>query len=195
MILSDQYILRKIIREKIVYVKDGEKAVDFSLQLGPSSFDLRLNKEFIIFDSHTVTVIDPRNKKQNINNHSKKIIADPKIGFVVHPGEFMLGSTVEYLKIPNNMIARLEGRSSYGRLGLMIHATAGYIDPGFEGQITLEFQNVGKHPIILYPYDRICQVVFETMISDAVVPYNKKLDNKYMKQLGTVESRIFKEKR
>lgn len=180
--------------EKLVYTKDKKRPLDLSLQLGPSSFDLRLGDELISFDSYRIRVIDPRSKKID-DSYVKKIKIDEKKGFIIHPGDFILGTTLEYVKIPKNIVARLEGRSSYGRLGLIIHATAGYIDPGFEGQITLELQNNGKHPIVLYSYERICQIVFETMTSDSVVPYHKKRDNKYMKQKGAVKSRIFQEKR
>ncbi len=116
-------------------------------------------------------------------------------GVVIHPGEFLLGSTLESLKVPSDLVARVEGRSSYGRLGIIVHATAGYIDPGFEGDITLEMQNLGNAPVKLYPEDRVCQVVFETMTSEAENPYGEKTDSKYMGQTGATGSRLEEEKR
>lgn len=189
MILSDIDILKMIEKENIVYC---DQDMDVELQLGPSSFDLRLSDEFIIHDSYNVKVIDPR--KPNFNGYAKKIKIKEE-GFIIHPKEFVLGSTLENVKIPDNMVGRLEGRSSYGRLGLLIHSTAGYIDPGFEGKITLEFYNVGKHPIILYPKERICQIAFEVISSYARVPYGRKKDNKYMNQNSVESSKIFNEMR
>ena len=116
-------------------------------------------------------------------------------GVVIHPGEFILGSTLENLRVPDDMVARVEGRSSYGRLGIIVHATAGYVDPGFEGDITLEIQNLGNAPVRLYPEDRVCQVVFETMTSEADNPYGDKKDSKYMGQQGATGSRLNREKR
>ncbi len=110
--------------------------------------------------------------------------------FILHPQEFVLGTTIEKVKIPNNLVGRLEGRSSLGRLGVIIHATAGYIDPGFEGQVTLEITNLGKVPVALWPGMRVCQISFFTMNVPAERPYGSERNSKYNGQKGPIESRI-----
>ncbi len=192
-ILSDRD-LKELVQEKdAIYVEKGPE-IDLGLQLGPSSFDLRLGYEFGVLNNRKLEMIDTKNMEKygdfiNGERHSAEE------GVVIHPGEFLLGSTLETLNVPDNLVARVEGRSSYGRLGIIVHATAGYIDPGFEGDITLEMQNLGNAPVKLYPEDRVCQVVFETMTSEAETPYGSKKDTKYMGQTGATGSRLDKEKR
>lgn len=114
--------------------------------------------------------------------------------FIIHPGEFALASTYETIKLPKHLVGRVEGRSSIGRLGVTVHVTAGYIDPGFHGKITLEISNIGKMPIAIYPKQRICQIVFETMTSPAKRPYgHPERDSKYMGQNGPESSKISKD--
>lgn len=192
-ILSDKDLKRLIKEKNAVYVDDGPE-IDFDLQLGPSSFDLRLGYEFGVLNTRKMDIIDTKcmedyDKYIRTENHSAKE------GVVIHPGEFILGGTLETLNIPANLVARVEGRSSYGRLGIIVHATAGYCDPGFEGDITLEMQNLGNAPVKLYPEDRVCQVVFETMTDEAETPYGSKKDTKYMGQTGATGSRLDREKR
>lgn len=192
-ILSDKDI-RKIIEEKnAVRVEEGP-AMDIDLQLGPSSFDLRLGYEFGVLETRKIKAIDTR-KMENYSNikESKKVA--PGEGMVVHPGEFVLGSTLEVLNVPDNMVARIEGRSSYARLGLIPHAAAGFVDAGFEGKITLEIQNLGNVPITIYPEERFCQVAFEKMSSEAESPYGEKQDSKYQGQRGATGSKLEREKR
>jgi dCTP deaminase len=119
----------------------------------------------------------------------------PEDGVIIHPGEFVLGTSLETVNVPDDMVARVEGRSSYGRLGIVVHATAGFVDPGFEGDITLEMQNLGNAPVKVYPEDRICQIVFETMTSAAAIPYGEKRDAKYMGQQGATGSKLDHEHR
>ncbi|MFB6215514.1 MAG: dCTP deaminase [Candidatus Aenigmatarchaeota archaeon] len=192
-ILSDKD-LRKIITNKdAVYVTEGPE-IDFETQLGPSSLDMRLGYEFAVLETRKLKCIDTKHMDQYSDlKNSKK--ATPEEGIVVHPGEFVLGSTLETLNVPADMVARIEGRSSYARLGLIPHAAAGFVDPGFEGQITLEIQNLGNVPITIYPEDRICQVVFETMTSEAESPYGEKTDSKYMNQEGATGSKLDQEQR
>lgn len=192
-ILSDRD-LRQLIEEKdAVYVDRGPE-VNFENQLGPSSLDLRLGYEFGVLETRKLKCIDTKKMDDYPDlKNSKK--TTPEEGIVVHPGEFVLGSTLETLKVPSNLVARIEGRSSYARLGLIPHAAAGFVDPGFEGQITLEIQNLGNVPITIYPEDRICQVVFETMTSEAEEPYGEKKDTKYMGQSGATGSRLEEEHR
>ncbi len=191
MILSDGEI-KELIDQGYIYVPTENKPIDVALQIGPSSLDLRLGTEMLLFDNHAMRLIDLSEKTPP---RMRRLQIDEKEGFVLHPGEFVLGTTVEAVKIPSNLVGRLEGRSSLGRLGLIIHATAGFIDPGFEGQITLEMQNIGNQPLLLRPFQRICQLCFMKMSKEPVVPYSKKKDNKYHGQFGAVASRIGKEQR
>ncbi|MFB6292492.1 MAG: dCTP deaminase [Candidatus Nanohaloarchaea archaeon] len=192
-ILSDRD-LRKIIEEKnAVYTPDGPE-IDFDLQMGPSSFDLRMGYEFGVLNTRKIEMVDTRDMGK-YNDFIQKERHTPEEGVVVHPGEFILGSTLETINVPDDHVARVEGRSSYGRLGIIVHATAGYIDPGFEGDITLEIQNLGNAPVKLYPEDRVCQVVFETMTREAETPYGDKTDSKYMGQTGATGSKLNEEKR
>ncbi len=154
----------------------------------PSSIDVRLGSQFRIFRNHRAAVIDPKQQ-----NNISEIVECDDAGFVLHPGEFALATTIETIKLPAHLVARLEGKSSLGRLGLIIHATAGYIDPGFEGQITLEMSNVANLPIILYPGMRIGQLSFHELTSPAERPYGSEGIGKYQSQQGPTESRIHKD--
>lgn len=191
-ILSDQD-LKNLIQEKQA-VKSEEKPLDLDLQLGPSSLDLRLGYEFGVLNTRKIEMIDTK-EMEKYGEYIQKEKHTAEEGVVIHPGEFILGSTLEDLNVPDDLVARVEGRSSYGRLGIIVHATAGYIDPGFEGNITLEIQNLGNAPVKLYPEDRVCQVVFETMTSKADKPYGEKTDSKYMGQKGATGSKLQQEKR
>lgn len=186
--------LRKIIEEKsAVEAKEGSE-LNKDLQIGPSSVDLRLGYEFGVLNTRKIEKIDTKDMEK-YSDYMKKEMHSSEEGIIVHPGEFILGSTLERVKVPDNLVARVEGRSSYGRLGIIVHATAGYVDPGFEGDITLEIQNLGNAPVKLYPEERVCQIVFETMLSEAENPYGDKQDNKYMGQTGATSSRLEEEKR
>lgn len=193
MILSDRKI-REIIEEKDVVKVEKDPEIDMDLQLGPSSFDLRLGYFFGVLNTRKVEMVDTKKMgkyKEFINQEEHS----PEEGVIIHPGEFILGSTLETVNIPSDIVGRVEGRSSYGRLGIIIHATAGFLDPGFRGDITLEIQNLGNAPVKIYPEDRICQVVFEKMDSVAETPYGDKKDSKYMGQKGATFSRLEREKR
>ena len=192
-ILSDKDMRELIKEESAVEVEEGPE-IDFDLQLGPSSLDLRLGYEFGVLETRKVKALDTK-EMNNYSDIKKSKKTTPEEGMVVHPGEFVLGSTLEKLKVPSDLVARIEGRSSYARLGLIPHAAAGFVDPGFEGNITLEIQNLGNVPITIYPEDRICQVVYETMTSEAENPYGDKKDSKYMGQSCATGSRLDKEHR
>jgi dCTP deaminase len=159
------------------------------LQIQPASIDLRLASDFITYRLPHVPVLDP-----NDNDLLAKITETHHVAkgdaFILHPGEFALGSTVEWVRIPSDLVARVEGRSSIGRLAIVVHATAGFIDPGFEGQITLELSNLGRVPVKLYPGMRISQIVLHTMTSAAERPYGPSRGSKYFGQQGPVTSRI-----
>jgi dCTP deaminase len=192
-ILSDKDIKRIIEEENAVYVEDGPE-VDKDLQVGPSSIDLRLGYEFGLLRTRKVQALDTK-KMDNYSELQENMQATPEEGIVVHPGEFVLGTTLETVNIPNDLVARIEGRSSYARMGLIPHAAGGFVDAGFEGQITLEIQNLGNVPITIYPEDRICQMAIETMTTEAENPYGEKKDSKYMNQKGATEARLDREKR
>lgn len=192
-ILSDQDLQELIAEEDAVYVEEGPE-LDEELQIGPSSVDLRLGYSFGILNTRKVEVVDTKDMEK-YQKYIEEEEHDPAEGVIVHPGEFILGSSLEGLDVPDDMVARVEGRSSYGRLGIVVHATAGFVDPGFRGQITLEMQNLGNAPVKLYPEDRICQVVFETMTSEAATPYGEKTDAKYQGQEGATGSKLDREQR
>ena len=153
----------------------------------PSSIDLRVGNGFRVFVNHRYSQIDPRAPQSDL---TKLIEVEDDEPFMLHPGEFVLGSTLERVKLGNDIVARLEGKSSLGRLGLLIHSTAGFIDPGFEGHITLELSNVATLPIAIYPGMKIGQVSFYQMTTAADHPYGSpELGSKYQGQSGPTASR------
>ena len=199
MILSDKDIKKRLKKDLVI------EPINLKEQLGPSSVDLKLGNEFQMFKLSDHSVIDPKryNDKELFRRETKNTLIIENVytrkykmkkSFIIHPGEFILGTTIERIKIPNDLVGIVEGRSSIGRLGLMIHITAGYIDPGFYGNITLEFANVGKMPLILYPHTRICQLVLYQMTSSCQIPYGHKTRNsKYQNQKGVQQSKIHKD--
>ena len=184
-ILSDVDITKYLDEGKIVI-----DPIEDDKQIQPSSVDLRLGDEFKGFKIVTKPYIDHFDKT-DLESYMDLISVKKGEPFIIHPGEFTLATTYEYVKIPDDIVARVEGRSSMGRLGITMHVTAGYIDPGFEGKITLEISNIGKMPVALYPGQRVCQIVFETMTSPSAKPYgHKERDSKYMGQTGPQVSKI-----
>lgn len=154
----------------------------------PASIDLRLGRSFRVFTNHEIDVIDCRDLKRDM---SKEIIKSNGSPFVIHPGEFCLACCAESVNIPDNVVARIEGKSSLGRLGLVVHATAGFIDPGFRGEITLELSNLMRVPIKIYPGMRIAQMSFMTLDQPAERPYGSpELGSHYQMQKGATESRF-----
>jgi dCTP deaminase len=153
----------------------------------PSSIDLRLDGLFRVFRNHTAGVIDVKLDQSDLTEVVE--IADDGV-FMLHPGEFVLGSTAERVGVPNDLVARIEGKSSLGRLGLLIHSTAGFIDAGFNGHITLELSNVANLPITLYPGMKIGQISFLAMTTAADIPYGSgATGSKYQGQRGPTPSR------
>ena len=148
----------------------GEELLDPFIpeHVQPASVDLRLHNEFIVFDSHEGLFIDLGDVR---DNSARKIVKEKGKGFILHPGEFVLGTTLEKVSCPDNIVARLEGKSSIGRLGILIHITAGFVDPGWHGRLTLEILNVRKVPIILRPGLPFCQISFQYMAGPADKPY------------------------
>ncbi len=190
MILSDRDI-RLLIRSKQVQIKSADKA--YLKNIGPSSLDLRLGQHFKLYEHTKSPLLDPANP-QTFENCTRSIEIKKKgEPFILHPGDFVLGVTEESIALPSNLVARVEGRSSLGRLGVIIHSTAGFIDPGFSGTITLEITNINRMPVALYPGMRVCQIAFEAMTSPAEVDYSQKKTQKYQGQVLPEESRICKD--
>jgi dCTP deaminase len=181
MLLSDGDIRRQIAEGRI-----GLEPLDMNL-LQPSSMDVRLDRFFRLFDNHKYPFIDPREQQDELTRFVEVASVEP---FILHPGEFVLGSSFEYVKLPNDIAARLEGKSSLGRLGLLTHSTAGFVDPGFQGHVTLELSNVATLPIKLWPGMKIGQLCFFQLSSPSENPYgSEKYGSRYQGQRGPTASR------
>jgi dCTP deaminase len=153
----------------------------------PSSVDLRVDAEFRVFENHKYPHIDPQEVQEDL---TKAVTVAEGESFVLHPGEFVLGATFERVRLGEDIVARLEGKSSLGRLGLLIHSTAGFVDPGFDGYLTLELSNVANLPIAIYPGMRIGQISFYQMTTPADHPYGSTAaGSKYQGQRGPTPSR------
>lgn len=154
----------------------------------PSSVDLTVDRYFRVFENHRYPFIDPKEHQPDLTT---EVEAEDKQPFVLHPGEFVLGSTYEVVRLADDIVARLEGKSSLGRLGLLIHSTAGFVDPGFEGHLTLELSNVANLPIAIYPGMKIGQISFYQLSTTADAPYGSlTAGSKYQGQRGPTPSRI-----
>jgi dCTP deaminase len=183
-ILSDRSIKEALASGRIVVDPLDETCIQ------PSSIDLTLDPRFLVFLNHTRSIIDV---KQDLTDLTELIEVPEDTPFILHPGEFVLGATFERVGVPDDLVARLEGKSSLGRLGLLIHSTAGYVDAGFDGQITLELSNVANLPITLYPRMKIGQVSFLRMTTPADTPYGSgTLGSKYHGQRGPTPSQYWK---
>ncbi|HEX2051574.1 MAG TPA: dCTP deaminase [Actinomycetota bacterium] len=184
MILSDRDIRAALAAGRIGI----EPCDDADVQ--PSSVDLRVDRYFRTFHNHRYRVIDV---KEEMDDLTEAVEVAEDEAFVLHPGEFVLGSTREYVRLPDDLVARLEGKSSLGRLGLLIHSTAGYVDPGFEGHLTLELSNVANLPITIYPGMKIGQISFFRLTSAAENPYGSDaVGSKYQGQRGPTPSRYYR---
>jgi dCTP deaminase len=185
MILSDRDIRARL--------RTGELAIeplsDEALQIQPASVDLRLGREFLVYRPAQVTVLDPGDPA-GIAASMDRVLIEPELAFVLHPGEFALGTTIERVKMPSDLVGMVDGRSSIGRLAVVVHATAGFIDPGFEGQVTLELSNIGSIAVKLYPGLRIAQIVMHQLSSPAELPYGLQRGSHYQLQTGPQASQI-----
>ncbi len=190
MILSDRDLKARLAKGDLVV----DPIDDPDLQIQPASIDLRLDRRFVIYRLTNISCIDARDPS-SLEPFMEPMEVPEGEGFVLQPGAFALGSTLETVKIPPDLVGRVEGRSSIGRLAIVVHATAGFVDPGFEGQITLELSNLGRCAVKLYPGMRISQIVFHTMVSPSERPYGKARGSKYQGQEGPVASRIGHDKR
>jgi dCTP deaminase len=183
MILSDRDIRTAIAAGQI-----GIDPFD-EIDVQPSSVDLHVDRFFRTFHNARHPFIDVKMPMEDL---TEVVEVKEEEAFILHPGEFVLGSTMEYVKLPNDLVARLEGKSSLGRLGLLIHSTAGYVDPGFEGHLTLELSNVANLPITIYPNMKIGQISFFQLTSPAENPYGSRaVGSKYQGQRGPTPSRYY----
>lgn len=187
MILSD-FTIRALIHGGQLQISPIEDD-----QIQPASVDVRLSRFMRVFRYHSTDCIDPYAAQEDLTE-----IVEVREGssFVLHPGEFVLGSTVEHLRLDDNLVARVDGKSSLGRLGILIHATAGFVDPGFEGDITLELSCVSRLPVRLWPSMKIGQLSFMRLDRPALRPYgHPELGSKYQGQRGPVASQYRRNQR
>jgi dCTP deaminase len=183
MLLSDRDIRASIESGRI-----GLEPLDMNL-IQPSSMDVRLDRFFRLFDNHKYPFIDPREQQDDL---TRFIEVEPNEAFILHPGEFVLGSTFEFVSLGDDIAARLEGKSSLGRLGLLTHSTAGFVDPGFKGHVTLELSNTATLPIKLWPGMKIGQLCFFQLSSASENPYGSaKYGSRYQGQRGPTASRSY----
>ncbi|PIY94010.1 MAG: dCTP deaminase [Candidatus Levybacteria bacterium CG_4_10_14_0_8_um_filter_35_23] len=189
MVLSDRDIKKAL--------KTGDLKItpvpNFKTQLGSCSIDLRLGNTFRIFDHSKNAFIDPT-KKDYSNEITREVKVKKGERFIMQPGDFVLAVTLEKITISPKLLGRLEGRSSLGRLGIVVHSTASVFDPGWNGQAVLELGNLGRIPVALYPEMRVCAMTFEQLSSESEMPYSKKKEAKYKFQNGPLESKIHEEK-
>src|SRR5881394_4657993 len=184
MVLSDATIARLLAEGRI-----GIDPYDEAL-LQPSSVDVRADRFFRVFHNARYPYIDVKQPQEEL---TELVEIDDERPFILHPGEFVLGSTLERVRLPDDLVARLEGKSSLGRLGLLIHSTAGFIDPGWDGHVTLELSNVANLPVTIYPVMKIGQISFMQMTEPARTPYGaSEIGSKYKGQEGPTASRYFK---
>jgi dCTP deaminase len=183
MILSDKDILETIKNGNITIDPFDEK------NLQPASVDLHLDKHFLVFDTHKNHVIDP---KKPMDDMMKEVVIDENQPFVLHPGEFALGLIFEKTGVSGKYVGRLEGKSSVGRMGVLIHITAGFLDPGNSLKMTLELHNAANMPILLYYKMPIAQIAFEELTSECLKPYSAELGSKYVGNDKPIASQMWK---
>lgn len=189
MILSDRDIKQAINNQKIII----DPVPDFDKQLGSCSIDFHLGNTFKIFNHSKYPYIDPRSS--NLTNEIMKeiTVSNSDEAFIMRPGEFCLATTVENLKLSDDLLGRLEGRSSLGRIGIIVHSTAARFDPGWDGTPVLELGNIGVLPVALYPGMKVCSFTFEQLSSPSDRPYVKRANAKYTNQKSPEASRISEE--
>ena len=183
MVLSDRTI-RRLLEEERIEIDPYDPSL-----LQPSSVDVRVDRLFRVFHNARYAFIDVKQPQEEL---TELVTIDDETPFILHPGEFVLGSTLERIRLPDDLVARLEGKSSLGRLGLLIHSTAGFIDPGWDGHVTLELSNVANLPITIYYGMKIGQLSFMELTEPAEAPYGAgALGSKYQGQRGPTPSRYW----
>jgi dCTP deaminase len=182
-ILSDVSIRKALADGRIIIEPLDDDAIQ------PSSVDLHVDRYFRVFRNDTTPFIDPKEPQENL---TELVEVQEDAAFILHPGEFVLGSTFERVALPDDLVSRLEGKSSLGRLGLLIHSTAGFVDAGWDGHLTLELSNVANLPIAIYPGMKIGQISFFEMTTPASEPYGStSMGSKYQGQRGPTPSRYY----
>jgi dCTP deaminase len=190
------------IAEAMTSVDEAERLIvtpliDAKHQIGASSIDVRLGTDFAVLDRSNMSHIEMQGNgdelRRKLERYTQQVRLKPRQMFYLHPNAFALASTLEFLHLPDNLSARIEGRSSWGRLGLQIHSTAGYVDPGFSGVITFELTNAGSLPIALKPGLRIGQICFLRMSRASRLSYGQKAGMKYQGATGPQTSRLYKD--
>jgi dCTP deaminase len=183
MVLADRTI-RRLLAEGRIEIDPFDRSL-----VQPSSVDVRVDRYFRVFHNARYPFIDVRQPQEDL---TELVEVEEGVPFILHPGEFVLGSTLERIRLPDDLVARLEGKSSLGRLGLLIHSTAGFIDPGWDGHVTLELSNVANLPITIYHGMKIGQLSFVQMSEPAQTPYGAgALGSKYQGQRGPTPSRYW----
>jgi dCTP deaminase len=190
MILSDRDIIDALDTGRIKI----DPAPDLAVQLGSVSVDFRLGRTFMVFEHSRHSYIDPR-QPQSIGDAMRTIMVEEDEPFIMQPGDFALASTMESLELPDDLLGRLEGRSSIARLGITVHSTAAVFEPGWIGTATMELSNLGRMAVALYPGMRICAFSFETVSSPVLTPYRSKKNNKYAGQVTPRASQLSEENR
>ena len=184
-VLSDRDIKQYLKEGRIVLEGFNHENID------PCSVDLTLSNKIRVFRYNEIPFIDTKEKIPD--THMQLIDVEEGKPIIIHPGELILALTNEYLKMPDDLVATLDGRSSLGRLGIVVHSTANSFDPGFEGNPTLEISNISKIPISLWPGMKICRLTFTKLSSPAETPYNKREKSKYHQQISPDASKIYKD--
>ncbi len=180
-VLSDATI-RQLVADERIRIQPWDDGM-----VQPASVDLKLGRSFRVFHNHRVTSIDLASPPENL---TEQVVCEDGEPFVIHPGEFALGRTEEWVELPDDIVARIEGKSSLGRLGLIVHATAGFCDPGWKGTLTLELANLTRVPILLRPGLPIAQLSFMLLDRPAALPYgHPELGSHYHGQVEATESR------
>jgi dCTP deaminase len=182
MVLSDRSIREEIAAGRLIIDPFEEKF------LQPASVDLRLGREFRVFRNYRLPYIDVKKEMPELTDLERMDDDNP---FILHPGEFVLAVTLERVEIPNDLVGRLDGKSSLGRLGLIVHSTAGFVDPGFRGRLTLELTNVANLPVTLYYAMPVSQISFTRLTTPADKPYGSGAGSKYQEQSGPEPSRYY----
>ena len=183
MVLADKTI-RELLADGLIEIDPYDPSL-----LQPSSVDVRVDRYFRVFRNSRYPYIDVKAEQEDLTEMVE--VGDEP--FILHPGEFVLGSTLERIRLPDDLVARLEGKSSLGRLGLLIHSTAGFIDPGWDGHVTLELSNVANLPITIFPGMKIGQISFMQMTEPAATPYGStEIGSKYKGQQGPTPSKYWK---
>ncbi len=176
------------------YLKEGKIVIspldDPDVQIQPAGVDLRLDNEFRVFKLNSTPYIDT---KKPTDNYTEKVVLKDGDPFVVHPHEFVLGKIKEYVKMPADLVGSVDGKSSLGRLGIVIHTTSSSVNPGWEGNLVLEISNLSRMPVAIYPGMRIAKLTFHKLTSPAEKPYGDRKDSKYNKQASVDETKVYKE--